>query len=521
MLVHLALVVGGAHAQLRQWGRGRPSRERGQAQNQQRSARAQARGSTAADGTCANLLASRTEIMPLVLNPYAENAPMAFPDTVPAVDRAAKQQASSSTSGAAVKPAAGFIRGLVARANATMHQQQAVPLPPQRRNRAIMRQVSTERRRQLCTDLYSGTEKRELGQRALQALAVGTKLYPYGVDMSALHSGLRESAPELPIRELNADVRIEALRMLYLGRTDWEAAGAMEGAGECSAGMAFTGEFNRRFFDEDTPARFPTKSQLASALGDDRRAKELYASLSRDGFVQVDTFSGGINLVDDIAEVAAAALDEQASAHPDQHTWLASPRELEAPLRRLFSDASLLRAAHAYLSPHLDTAPSVDSDFYWAASRIGATLNGEQQLVDNFYHHDGNGRQLKLYLFLHDVPAVKGRATRVVRGSHNTDYFSSACTLDTRFSDEWISRKHGQRVERMSGWRGGGFILDTNALHRIAWEDASAARDAVVVQMIAPGKCKRIKQPHAGAHEEENAPCPERIFRPFFSNHAR
>ena len=81
------------------------------------------------------------------------------------------------------------------------------------------------------------------------------------------------------------------------------------------------------------------------------------------------------------------------------------------------------------------------------------------------WHHDRCGRRLKLFVFMHDVQ-LDGRPTIVAPGSHQLWYglHSTPGRTTSRFNERFV-RTHFSPVP-MTGGGGGGFLFDTNALHR-------------------------------------------------------
>ena len=77
--------------------------------------------------------------------------------------------------------------------------------------------------------------------------------------------------------------------------------------------------------------------------------------------------------------------------------------------------------------------------------------------------HDRCGRRLKAFLFLHDI-LPDGRPTMVANASHRTHYFTYDWLKGSRFADKYIRENYD--VVPMTGKRGGGFIFDTNAIHK-------------------------------------------------------
>ena len=80
-----------------------------------------------------------------------------------------------------------------------------------------------------------------------------------------------------------------------------------------------------------------------------------------------------------------------------------------------------------------------------------------------YWHHDRCGRRLKAFLFLHDI-LPDGRPTMVANASHRTHYFTYDWLKGSRFADKYIRENYD--VVPMTGKRGGGFIFDTNAIHK-------------------------------------------------------
>ena len=70
---------------------------------------------------------------------------------------------------------------------------------------------------------------------------------------------------------------------------------------------------------------------------------------------------------------------------------------------------------------------------------------------------------MKAFLFLHDVK-TDGRPTLIAEASHRTHYYDYKDLLQSRFSDDYISSNYD--VVPLVGPRGGGFLFDTNTIHR-------------------------------------------------------
>ena len=135
----------------------------------------------------------------------------------------------------------------------------------------------------------------------------------------------------------------------------------------------------------------------------------------------------------------------------DVAAWLASPR-LRAAL-----DAYL--GAEAYVRTKIAALR--------LTNRLKAPYSGaEPNLLgypSGFWHHDRCGRRVKAFLFLHEVKA-DGRPTLIAEASHRTHYYDYKDLLQSRFADDYISSNYD--VVPLVGPRGGGFLFDTNTIHR-------------------------------------------------------
>ena len=96
----------------------------------------------------------------------------------------------------------------------------------------------------------------------------------------------------------------------------------------------------------------------------------------------------------------------------------------------------------------------------------------------------------------------------MARGSHRTLYWSYHDMGESRFDDEWVESNY--EIQNMGGPKGGGFVFDTNALHRgvtkgdvprtvLILEFNDAAKDAELAQAAATFRSK---------HPTKAFPCP-------------
>ena len=83
--------------------------------------------------------------------------------------------------------------------------------------------------------------------------------------------------------------------------------------------------------------------------------------------------------------------------------------------------------------------------------------------ISAYWHHDRCGTRVKAFFFLHDVTR-ESRPTAAARGSHRTLYYDHASLEVSRFADAYVAKSYD--VATLVGPKGGGFLLDTNAVHR-------------------------------------------------------
>ena len=109
--------------------------------------------------------------------------------------------------------------------------------------------------------------------------------------------------------------------------------------------------------------------------------------------------------------------------------------------------------------------------------------------VSGTWHHDRCGRRLKLFIFLHDVTRDT-RPTQVAQKTANTIYFSNAepWKLMSRYNNSYVQSTF--KVVDLVGPAGGGFILDTNALHRGITE-GRLSRTTVILEFHGHAKLPR------------------------------
>jgi len=205
------------------------------------------------------------------------------------------------------------------------------------------------------------------------------------------------------------------------------------------------GEANRAMFrvDHENCSRFLPDNDMA-------------AGLRRDGHFLVDDWglsSAQLELLTNTTRYILAT-----RGHLSAKGGVESYVGRDIPHLALWLDNPTLRAA---LKAHLGGAYVMTRA---AILRLTNRLSSESGYASALWHHDRCGRRVKAFLFLHDVSA-DGRPTWIANASHDTIYYTyDESTQLSRFATSWVSANY--RTVPALGRKGGGFVFDTNTVHR-------------------------------------------------------
>ena len=237
---------------------------------------------------------------------------------------------------------------------------------------------------------------------------------------------------------------------------------------------------DRAMLRHDASAGLRLTTADTDAMRSERRrlAAQDAGRLDATGAALVDDWGLSFENVTRISLKAHAALGREAAARRQNVTtgvveatllpgdvaaWLAAPR-LRAAL-----DAYL--GAEAYVRTKIAALR--------LTNRLKAPYSGaEPNLLgypSGFWHHDRCGKRVKAFLFLHDVKK-DGRPTLIAEASHRTHYYDYKDLLQSRFSDSYVEENYA--VTALTGPRGGGFLFDTNTIHR---GESSGKRSRTVI----------------------------------------
>jgi hypothetical protein len=242
--------------------------------------------------------------------------------------------------------------------------------------------------------------------------------------------------------------------------------------------------------------------------------KQLTSSLFADGFAPVSRWP----MIDLAAlRVQARRAIERVSASlkaPHEAGTLLSledggaPASLLPALRPLLEDAGLASVLRSYLGGPVryDGAHAL---------RVTNRVHPSRYLSAN-WHHDRCGRRIKLFIFLNDVDDAT-HPTLVGRGTHNLVYYTHAGQpshrsaggkdgmLLSRYTEEYVHSNF--RVVPMLGRAGGGFLLDTNAIHK-GEVNGSLVRETVTLEFHRHGKILHMQRKFLAGSGTAKNPCP-------------
>lgn len=118
----------------------------------------------------------------------------------------------------------------------------------------------------------------------------------------------------------------------------------------------------------------------------------------------------------------------------------------------------------------------------YAMLHLGPQVSKDDDYPSGQWHHDRCGRRLKLFIYLDDVDS-KSHPTWVARGTHKHSWFGIQSDQLTRFDSQWVEANFKERLEPMFGPKAGGFLFDTNTLHKGDVDGQHRPRNVVIVEV--------------------------------------
>ena len=304
---------------------------------------------------------------------------------------------------------------------------------------------------------FGANESRVLFQRLRSE---GMKATALGFDFTALHRAFGRTQPQnllayLPVK-LSLELLIFPTAAITGARHDRGVNEILWQCDQTARGRCVSSGRNE------------TARVVRSALQQQKR------DFARDGFLKVDNW--GLDMTALAAE-AETALRKTPGESGSPHR---STKHLPSV------DALLLnQTVGELLHDYMGGAVRYDG---LVTLQIGDGID-EANYPSALWHHDRCGRRLKLFIFLHNVLA-DGRPTQVARGTANTVYYYLAepWALTSRYNDTYV-QSHFDAID-MTGPAGGGFVFDTNSLHR-GVVIGNRPRKTVILEFHGHGKLPR------------------------------
>lgn len=226
---------------------------------------------------------------------------------------------------------------------------------------------------------------------------------------------------------------------------------------------------------------------------------ELFGShrgqLSRDGYVKVADWGLSAAFLEEIRREATSLFDDKAV-----QPYRGRLKTMDSPEGQRFLRTAVADLALKYLGPDATLAG-------YELLLLTEQLTSKTQYPSSVWHHDRCGKRLKAFLFLHDI--TDEHPTAVAVGSHDTFYYSYHALHESRFDDDWV--RNNYNVSLMTGPAGGGFVFDTNTLHRGGTLGAKRRRLTLILEVN-----QRLKSDHLRSTFVPGAghlpPCPSNQF---------
>jgi hypothetical protein len=251
--------------------------------------------------------------------------------------------------------------------------------------------------------------------------------------------------------------------------------------------------------------RAPFGSESDAADATDRsllKNNHIYQGLRKDGFALIDDW--GIDIDALSREVDEALAGSRSVVRRGAAVLYNGPL---SSLTSILANKTVRDAALHYLGNDAELSG-------YESLRLTDGLATESQYISGYWHHDRCGHRLKAFIFLHDVHRVGGRPTEVARGSQNTLFHSYHDNWEARFEDTYVQANYD--TVAMVGQRGGGFVFDTNTIHR-GVVNGNRSRTVVILEFNRVKKSAELR-----ARGERAIPCPSgsmhKVRLPCFSS---
>ena len=198
------------------------------------------------------------------------------------------------------------------------------------------------------------------------------------------------------------------------------------------------------------------------------KRREMHRSLVADGFAKIPYYPGL-----DVGALTREVNDymRQRNAEHDKFTYFG---ETLHSLDPVLQNPEVLGAVSDYFAGQEAEVTG------YAMLRLSERLT-ISDYVSGMYHHDRCGRRLKLFVYM-DKVGDRDHPTKIVQGTHNWSWYSMQYYSGTRYADDYMNHTYPGKVHTMTGPKGGGFIFDTNTIHKGEIDGTHSARNVVIVE---------------------------------------
>eukprot|EP00928_Gymnodinium_smaydae_P006239 TRINITY_DN12186_c0_g1_i2.p1 TRINITY_DN12186_c0_g1~~TRINITY_DN12186_c0_g1_i2.p1 ORF type:complete len:401 (-),score=51.00 TRINITY_DN12186_c0_g1_i2:13-1215(-) len=212
-----------------------------------------------------------------------------------------------------------------------------------------------------------------------------------------------------------------------------------------------------------------------------RKEQAMISKLRRDGFVQIRRWAG-------------LDLEELRREYKELRSLGARGLKLELrSVRQLARKGSLpWRLAWGYFGARAR---------YMGYELIHVSVE-DGRYQNAYWHHDGCGQRLKMFVYLYDVDNYS-HPTTIVPGTHRTHWFPTTSYFagiqgHNKIREAMVHQVYGDDIRTMVAAAGGGFVFDANALHSADVTHWRRPRDAVVLEWFAEDHAAQIPRGKRG-----------------------
>lgn len=235
----------------------------------------------------------------------------------------------------------------------------------------------------------------------------------------------------------------------------------------------FSTRIHNFYFGVDVPTWFRPVPKFVEGLSE--RHQQLIHTFRRQGYVQVDSWDG-LDITGLKLEMRDLALDGKILGDGRLQ------KDSQHILKMLETNDLVRNLALGYFGEDV----RYDGQRYLT---VQSSVN-DTSYTNAPWHHDGCGNRLKVFIYLHDVDE-KTHPTLIVEGTHRmqwyatTNFFAGSKMGYNKIDENLVAEIYPGKVRKMLGKEGGGFIFDTNALHRADILGLHKKRETVLLDLAA------------------------------------